>query len=65
MAMEYVEKKMGQRPVLLLDDILSELDSGHRKMILAVAGKQQTIVTSADENDLEDLGNGWERIDLK
>ncbi len=42
----FIEKKLGQRPVLLLDDIFSELDEGHIKLILEMMGLQQTIITT-------------------
>jgi len=34
---------LNERPLLLLDDIFSELDEGHIKLILEEIGKQQTI----------------------
>lgn len=43
---EFVEKKLGQRPLLLLDDIFSELDEGHINLVLELIGKQQTIITT-------------------
>ena len=46
--MEYLEKKKGVRPILLLDDILSELDEKHQHIALDLAEKQQTILTTAD-----------------
>jgi DNA replication and repair protein RecF len=42
----FIEKKLGQRPVLLLDDIFSELDEGHIELILEMIGLQQTIITT-------------------
>lgn len=39
---------IGGRPVLLLDDIFSELDSDNRKEVLKVIPKQQTIITTTD-----------------
>jgi len=44
----YIEKTTGERPILLLDDIFSELDEEHRELVLDVMKKQQTIVTSAE-----------------
>jgi DNA replication and repair protein RecF len=39
----------GARPILLLDDVLSELDPGRRaRLVDAVGGAGQTIATSAD-----------------
>jgi DNA replication and repair protein RecF len=52
----YVEKQTGERPLLLLDDIFSELDIEHRTLVLDLLGKQQTIVTSAEE-EVADLFN--------
>jgi DNA replication and repair protein RecF len=39
---------MSERPVLLLDDIFSELDHEHRHMVLDVMPRQQTIITVTD-----------------
>ncbi|MBU2051671.1 DNA replication and repair protein RecF [Patescibacteria group bacterium] len=38
------------RPVLLLDDIFSELDHEHREEVLNLLEKQQTIITTTDEH---------------
>lgn len=46
--LEYVAKKTGQRPVLLLDDIFSELDQQRRQQLVKVIPKQQTIITTID-----------------
>ncbi len=44
----FIQQKMGDRPMLLLDDIFSELDEPHKELVMDVIGKQQTIITSAD-----------------
>ncbi len=49
----YIEEICGEKPVLLLDDIFSELDHEHRKIIFAVIGNQQTIMTTTDEHFIE------------
>lgn len=46
----YVEKLMGKRPILLLDDIFSELDEDHINLILEEIGKQQTIITTTHKD---------------
>lgn len=51
----YIEQKTGDRPILLLDDIFSELDEAHRKLVIELIGRQQTIVTSADKEVLSFL----------
>jgi DNA replication and repair protein RecF len=45
----FIERESGERPLLLLDDIFSELDVEHRTLVLDLLDKQQTIVTSAEE----------------
>ena len=45
----FIEKALGERPLLLLDDIFSELDEGHIQLILKEIGKQQTIITTTHE----------------
>lgn len=44
----FIQEKTEQPPTLLLDDILSELDHKHQKIVLEAAGRQQTIITTAD-----------------
>lgn len=46
--LEFMAKKTGHRPVLLLDDIFSELDQKHRSQLLEVIPHQQTIITVTD-----------------
>lgn len=46
--LSYIESQTGERPTLLLDDIFSELDEEHRRLVRELVGKQQTIVTSTD-----------------
>lgn len=45
-----LEQELDQRPVVLLDDVLSELDEGRRHHLLALmsADHQQTIVTDTE-----------------
>jgi DNA replication and repair protein RecF len=42
----YIEKILGYRPVLVLDDIFSEFDEEHINLVLEIVGKQQTIITT-------------------
>ena len=48
-----IEQQAGDRPMLLLDDIFSELDKEHRRLVLDVIAKQQTIITSAEEDVID------------
>lgn len=47
--LSFVEGKSGERPTLLLDDIFSELDDEHKKVVMEISEKQQTIITSVDD----------------
>lgn len=58
--LEYIEKICGERPVLLLDDIFSELDEEHHELVLDTVRKQQTILTTAEERNIQK----WENIQL-
>lgn len=46
--LSYLNNKCAEPPVLLLDDIFSELDQNHRRLILEIIQKQQTIITTTD-----------------
>jgi DNA replication and repair protein RecF len=47
--LEYIEAATGEQPILLLDDVLSELDAQRREdLLLAVRDLDQTLVTTAD-----------------
>lgn len=49
--LSYFENAIGQRPVLLLDDIFSELDESHRKHVLDLAKLQQTIIATVEYDE--------------
>ena len=44
----FIENITNEKPVLLLDDIFSELDHDHREIVMKICKKQQTIITTAD-----------------
>ncbi len=46
--LEFTAEKTDQRPVLLLDDIFSELDHQRRQHLVKIIPKQQTIITTTD-----------------
>jgi DNA replication and repair protein RecF len=55
--MSYVEEKTNIKPILLLDDIFSELDHGHREIVMSAINNHQVIITSADEHNLLNIKN--------
>ncbi len=48
----FAEERGGEKPLLLLDDIFSELDQVHRKEVLRVMTGRQVVVTTAMKEDL-------------
>lgn len=44
----FIKEKTEEEPVMLLDDIFSELDEGHRKIVVEVIKNRQSIITTAD-----------------
>lgn len=44
----FTENVIGKRPILLLDDIFSELDLQHRQHVLDIINLQQTIIASVE-----------------
>lgn len=56
--LEYMTHILGKRPVLLLDDVFSELDAEHRAHVVEVVDKQQTIIATVElENIPQDFLN--------
>jgi len=53
----FVEETTNEKPTLLLDDILSELDHQHRKIVVELAKGQQTVITTVDEHFIKGFKN--------
>jgi DNA replication and repair protein RecF len=52
----FIEEVTYEKPTLLLDDIFSELDEIRRKIVIEIAKKQQTIITTAEIGSLPSIG---------
>ncbi|MTI72020.1 MAG: DNA replication/repair protein RecF [Firmicutes bacterium] len=52
---ELINNEIGEYPVLLLDDVLSELDVNRRKFLISTFKDIQTIITSTDDIDLTEI----------
>lgn len=64
--LSYIEHLQGTRPLLLMDDIFSELDEKHIDDVLHIVTKQQTILTTTHEEFLRTtVGKGAEVIQLR
>lgn len=51
--LQIVKDELGENPILLLDDFMSELDSQRRKSFLENISGNQVIITCTDKIDLE------------
>lgn len=52
--LEYLRRQLGTDPILLLDDVTSELDGGRRTLLLEVVGREaQTFITCTTLSDLD------------
>lgn len=60
----YLEDQTGEKPVLLLDDIFSELDHEHRRLVASIIPDYQTIITTADEHFIKNLENKNENMKI-
>ncbi len=62
--LEYVRREIGEFPILLLDDVMSELDDSRRaQLLLFIDGRVQTFITVNDRELIPDLvGNAYFRI---
>lgn len=45
---EFIRQKTGMLPILLLDDVFSELDSERRALLIDFASMMQTVITTTD-----------------
>lgn len=50
--LEYMALTLDQRPILLLDDVFSELDLHHREAVVEVVSRQQTILSAVELQNL-------------
>ena len=62
--LEYVRREIGEFPVLLLDDVMSELDNNRRaQLLLFIDGRVQTFITVNDRDLIPELaGNAYFEI---
>lgn len=54
---ELIKKEKGSYPVLLLDDVFSELDEERRKYLIKSFHEMQTLITVTDSVDLKEMDN--------
>lgn len=54
--LEELEEKLGKTPILLLDDVMSELDEKRQKYLFDVIDHRQTIITTTEKSKFENIG---------
>lgn len=63
--LSFIKKITGEDPILLLDDVFSELDHANRHKLLEVIPSQQTIMTTTDLHLVEkDFLDGVDLVEL-
>ena len=53
-SLRIIKEITNEYPILLLDDVLSELDFNRKKYILSTIGEIQTIITCTETDDIKD-----------
>lgn len=53
--LKYLEHETQEKPVLLLDDILSELDDHHQQLVLGLLDDNQAIITTAAKDSAAEI----------
>ena len=54
--LEFMKSEKGEYPILLLDDVFSELDSRRREAIIKLIGNRiQTFITTTDKSLVADI----------
>ena len=49
---EYIEERTKERPILLLDDVMSEFDRNNRQHVATILPKQQSIITTTSKESM-------------
>lgn len=53
--LRFLEQQQEQQPLLILDDIFSELDEQAEELVLDLVGEYQTVITTANDDTLKFL----------
>ena len=56
--LEMAARETGEAPILMLDDVMSELDPGRRRQLIERIDRVQTFVTCTDLSDLAGARQG-------
>ena len=50
---DFIKEKTGKKPILLLDDVFSELDQLHEKALMELTKSHQTVISTTDPDKVE------------
>jgi len=59
---EIIKEEVGEYPILLLDDVLSELDNKRKGYLINYIKGIQTVITTTDDNDLKMLTGKYDKM---
>jgi DNA replication and repair protein RecF len=62
--LRFLEEAMQMKPLLLLDDILSELDEDHRGYVLSLLSEMQSIITTTEDRMVEEVKTVASKVDI-
>ncbi len=56
--LDFIKDEIGEYPILLLDDVLSELDSSRKQMLISLLNKDiQTFITTTSIEEIDKISN--------
>lgn len=58
---EIIKEEIGEYPILLLDDVLSELDNKRKGYLMNYIKGIQTVITTTDDHDLKELAKNFNK----
>ena len=58
-AYQLLDERHGRPPILLLDDVFSELDEGRADGVTELLPRGQVFVTSARDDEVPQMGKRW------
>ena len=61
-SLRIIKELTGEYPILLLDDVLSELDFNRKRYVLSSIGEIQTMITCTGNNDIKDYLDSKSKI---
>ncbi len=62
--LSYLEKRLGKKPIFLLDDCFSELDRENAELALTIANNYQSLITTADWEIVKLVKGSISKIEL-